>query len=226
MLDASVASSLGRFFAAKFRAGVLYRIFEQTGDRAALDAASTAYRAARDAWSAVVDRTKGAYALDITVGETRVLRGHWADRLAEIDADVAAVTAKLESVKPGPEGGPAARAIAAALDRPKRAAVAARHTPPATCPPGRRLSLELTADKAYQGVRLHYRQINQAERWQSLELQAKARIWRGEIPGDYTGSAYPLQYYFELKEAADSAGLYPGLGPARTQQPYFVVRRG
>jgi hypothetical protein len=39
--------------------------------------------------------TKGVYVADITVGETRVLRGHWADRLADIDADIAAIAAKL-----------------------------------------------------------------------------------------------------------------------------------
>ena len=29
---------------------------------------------------------------DITVGEARQLRGHWADRLAEIDMDIALMT--------------------------------------------------------------------------------------------------------------------------------------
>ena len=36
----------------------------------------------------IADRTTGVYVADITVGETRVLRGHWADRLADIDADI------------------------------------------------------------------------------------------------------------------------------------------
>ena len=75
------------------------------------------YRAARDAWAAIVDRTKGVYVADITVGETRVLRGHWADRLADIDTDIAAVTAKPDrpSRRRPASGG---RAIAAALARP------------------------------------------------------------------------------------------------------------
>jgi len=99
-VDIAVAADLGRFFGAKFRAGVLYRIFDRTGDRAALEAALKAYRVARDAWTAIAVRTRGVYMADITVGEARQLRGHWADRLADIDADIAAIEPKLDS--PGP----------------------------------------------------------------------------------------------------------------------------
>ena len=162
---------------------------------------------------------------DITVGETRVLRGHWADRLADIDADIAAVTAKADAVKPAPAAGPPARAIAAAEDRPTRTAVAARHTAPGPYAPGRPLSLELSADTAYEGVRLHYRQVSQAERWQSLALEQQGRLWRGAIPAEATAGSYPLEYYFDVKASAEVSGLVPGLSPALTGQPYFIARR-
>jgi hypothetical protein len=225
-IDIAVAADLGRFFGAKFRAGVLYRIFEKTGDRAALEEALKAYRAARDVWAGIATRTKGVYMADITVGETRVLRGHWADRLADIDADIAAVAAGLGGAKPAQSGGRTAHAIAEALGRPQRPAVAGRHTPPAKFQPGQPLAVEFTAGKDYASVQLHYRAVNQAERWQSAPMQSSARLWRAAIPAEYTGSAYPLQYYFELKEAPESAALYPGFGEQLARQPYFVVRRG
>ena len=75
-------------------------------------------------------------------------------------------------------------------------------------------------------MRLHYRHVNQAERWQSAPMQPSDRLWRATIPADYTQSPYPLQYYFEVKDAPASAGLFPGLGEHLTRQPYFVVRRG
>ena len=56
-------------------------------------------------------------------------------------------------------------------------------------------------------------------------MQSNGRSWRAEIPADYTRSPFALQYYFELKAAPASAAIYPGLGPERTGQPYFVVRR-
>jgi hypothetical protein len=224
-IDIAVAADLGRFFGAKFRAGVLYCIFERTGDRGALEQAQKSYRAARDVWAAIVERTKGVYVADITVGETRVLRGHWSERLADIEADIAAIATKLDSAKPAQTEGPIARAIAAALARPERRVAAGRHTPPAGFRPGRSLPLEFAADKDYASARLYYRRVNQAERWQSEAMQAEDRLWRAAVPEAYTESPYPLQYYFELKEAPEVVALYPGFDDMHTGQPYFVARR-
>jgi hypothetical protein len=57
-------------------------------------------------------------------------------------------------------------------------------------------------------------------------MQSAGRLWRGAVPAEYTTSPYPLQYYFEVKEAAESSALYPGLGRQLTDQPYFIARRG
>jgi hypothetical protein len=225
-VDVAVAAGLGRFFGAKFRAGVLYHIFDRTGDRAALEEALKAYRAARGAWAGIVARTRNVYASDITIGETRHLRGHWAERLADIDADIAAVAAKLPTAKPAEPRGPIARAVAEATGRPQRPVAAGRHTPPAMFQPGRPLQLEFAAEKDYGSTWLHYRRVNQAERWQTLPLQPAGRVWRATIPAEYSLGPYPLQYYFEVKGARESAALYPGFGEPRVGQPYFVVRRG
>src|SRR5207248_2974001 len=67
--DVRIQAALGRFFAAKFRSAVLYRIHERTGDRAALDEALKYYRAARDTWETMANRARTVYAADSTVGE-------------------------------------------------------------------------------------------------------------------------------------------------------------
>ena len=161
---------------------------------------------------------------DITVGEQRQLRGHWADRLAEIDADIAGVEAKRDSAKPSETGGRIAHAIAEALSQPQMRTAAGQHTP------GTRFEswrwVRFAAEKDYTSVRLYYRHVNQAERWQSVAMQRDARLWRAEIPSEYAESPYPLQYYFEATEGRGSAALYPGFGEQLTGQPYFVVRRG
>jgi hypothetical protein len=225
-VDIAVAANLGRFFGAKFRAGVLYRIFEKTGDRAALEQALAQYRAARETWAGIADRTNGVYAADITVGELRQLRGHWADRLPEIDADIAALQARLTPTAAPQTDATIARAIAAALEHPERRAAAMRHTPPVRFVPGRPLPVEFAAERDYASVRLLYRRVNQAERWQSSAAHAELRLWRAAIPAEYTQSAYPLQYYVEASETAASAALYPGFGDQLTGQPYFIVRKG
>jgi len=153
------------------------------------------------------------------------LRGSWADRLAEIDADIAAIAAKMESAKPAQTSGPIARAIAEALSHPQRTAVAARHTTPASFQLGSPLSLEFAAVTNYASVQLHYRHVNHAERWQSEPMQSDGRLWRAAIPAEYTQSQFALQYYFEVKEAPGSAALYPGFGEENIARPYFVVRK-
>lgn len=225
-IDIRVAADLGRFFAAKFRAGVLYHLFDRSGDRAALEAALKCYRNARDVWAEIAEHTKGIYAADITVGETAVLRGHWSDRLADIDADIAAVAAKLDSSKAPQEEGPIAHAIAEALGQPRKRIVRGRHEVRPLFQPGAPLSLEFNAEQDYADATLHYRHVNQAERWQSASMKSQVRLWRAEIPADYTDSPYALQYYFELRSAPDSAVLYPGFGEQLTGSPYFVSRRG
>jgi hypothetical protein len=218
-VDVQIQAGLGRFFAAKFRAGVLYHLHERTGDRAALEASVKSYRSARDAWSQLANRAKDVYVADITVGEQRWLRGHWLDRLPAIDSDIAAVEKRLESAKASEH--PRIRAaIAEALGRPRRVTLPVRHTPATQFAP--RHMLVLKAETDAKAGRLYYRHVNQAERWESVDLASGSAA----IPASYTDSPYPLQYYFEFRTAADQAWLYPGFAPDLANQPYFVVRRG
>ncbi len=218
-VDTLIQSDLGRFFAAKFRAGVLYHLYQQTHDRNALEKALVAYRAARDAWSELANRAKDVYVADLTVGEQPWLRGHWLDRLPAIDADIAALEkllpASTDSLHPRIRA-----AVAETLRRPRRSPAPVRHSPPAHFTPKQPLPLEAAVDGKATG-RLYYRHVNQAERWQVAELQAGA----ASIPAAYTDSPYPLQYYFEFHNAPGDAWLYPGFAPDLANQPYFVVGR-
>ena len=224
-IDIAVAADLGRFFGAKFRAGVLYHIFDRTGDRAALEQALKSYRTARQVWAAISARTKDVYMDDITVGETRVLRGHWADRLADIDTDITAIADKLDSAKPAETNGPIARAITEAIGRPQKRVVTGQHIPPVNFLHGNSIELEFTPEKDFTSVLLYYRHVNHAERWQSKPMQAYDRLWRVAIPAEYTKSQYAIQYYFELREKPELAVLYPGFGEQLIVEPYFIVRK-
>jgi len=215
-----IQAGIGRFFAAKLRSGVLYRIYEQTGAPEALDESLKKYREARAEWAGIVETAKPVYKADITVGETPHLRGHWADRLAAIDADIALLAKQAR-----PSGSVDAAVIRAALSRPKRNSVACSHRPAATFRPGQPLNLELSA-AAPVTARVYYRHVSQAERYRTAEMEGKDGTYRVTIPGEYTNSPYPLEYYFELRQGSSSAWLYPGFSPDLNNQPYFVVRRG
>ncbi len=216
-----------RFFGAKFRAGVLYGIHEKTGSRAALEAALERYRAARELWSGLANRAKGVYLPDITVGELRQLRGHWIDRLPDIDSDIAAVAARLEKKRDAAAPSTQVKAaIAEALGRPAREIAACTHKAPARFVRGQALELAIAPANKLAATRLYYRHVNQAERYESAVMEGAGSRYLAAIPVAYTASSYPLEYYFELRQSAERVTLFPGFNPERTNQPYFVVRPG
>jgi hypothetical protein len=78
---------------------------------------------------------------------------------------------------------------------------------------------------ALHSVKLHYRHVNQAECWQSVELERNGASFQGEIPAAYTARRYALQYYFEIAASPAEATLFPPLAADLANVPYFVLRR-
>lgn len=228
-IDISLQVGLGRFFAAKFRSGVLYAIHEHTGSRLALEKAVRMYRKARFAWAEVADRAKGVYLADLSASDKFSERGQWADRLPDIDEDIARMGQRLAAISEKPRTPETARVVAAiaqALSRPLRPEPACRHTPPRGFRPRDAIRLELALPDGPKPISalLHYRHVNQSETFLGAEMEATGGRYRGQIPAAYTDSPYPLQYYFELRESPEKAWFYPGLGPDLVVQPYFVLR--
>lgn len=223
--DIRIQIGLGEFYGAKLRAGVLFDIYRRNGNRKAHEEALQAYRKARAVWAAMAERARGVYVPDITYGETPVRRGHWIDRLPAIDQDLAALEAAHFDSSAEQED-QALRAIAQATGRPTRPSFKCTHNPPRGFQPGNPVALVLAVEQAApSAVMLLYRQVNQAERWQSLEMERDRRSFKGTIPGTYTRSPFALQYYFELRQGP-AASLHPGFNEVFANQPYFVLARG
>jgi hypothetical protein len=207
-LDVAILSGLGRFFAGKMRAAVHWQR-SGGGQRypGAVAAAISNYKTARDAWAEFANLAKGRYANDITYGSVPHMRGHWLDRLAEIDADLA------DMEKAGPGGSIASKKADLVKKRTQFSHVAAPRFEP-----GKPLAIELSGPDLQQ-PRMYYRHVNQAERWRVAKLERKGRVYGAVIPAEYTNSKYALQYYF-----ADQGTLHPGFGEDLCGTPYFVVR--
>jgi len=219
-IDIEIQNGLGRFFAAKFRGGVLYSIYEETGDRRAIEEALKLYRRAREAWAQIAARTKKIYAADLSASDKISERGQWSDRLVGIDQDIAAMEARLAPAQISTDPRVPV-AIAHALSEQRRGPAPFRHTPPRAFRPKAPIALETTATGS---VRLYYRHVNQAERYEAIEMEPRGSSLHAVIPATYTDSPYSLQYYFELK-TRDKAWLYPGFDPGWLNLPYFVLRR-
>jgi hypothetical protein len=93
---------------------------------------------------------------------------------------------------------------------------------------GEPLTVELALlgqQSAVAAVRLCYRRVHQAQPYQTADMLVQGHQYRATIPGEYTNTAYPLEYYFELRNEAGQAWMYPGFDATLTNQPYFVVRQ-
>jgi len=181
------------------------------------------YKSARAAWADLAEQARGVYMADITVGEHPQLHGHWLDRLPAIDADIAAMAKAVALTKAAiTPSGNLSQLVKAPAPRPISAA---RHIPPDHFRPGADLPLVLSRTGDAAG-KLFYRHVNHGERWQSLTMIQEGESLRAAIPGSYTQSPYPLQYYFALARGRE-AGMHPGFNASLSNQPYYAVwRRG
>jgi hypothetical protein len=227
--DVFIQNGLGAFFAAKLRSGVLYEIYQQGGNPEAGKLAVEQYKKARDSWAKMADRAGRVYESDVSYGDVPMRRGHWSDRLAAIDTDLTAMHQKLQSPSASSNSASNAdKAIRTATGRPSRPSVQCTHTAPESFHPGQPLELSLVVSNAGgpgapTSARLHYRHVNQAERWLSAEMQGNGGALNAAIPADYTQSPYPLQYYFEFTHGNGSASLYPAFNSTLSNQPYYAI---
>jgi hypothetical protein len=239
-IDVTIQAGLGRFFAAKFRAGVLYAIYEQTGHRAALVAAVKAQHAARDAWVELAETAKDPYVHDITYGYDYFMHGHWLDRLPAMDDDIADMEKLLknksgihvwEPVTSDPKV--IKRAVHAVFAKSKsddHPPLADLHEPAASFRRGQPLTILAHVPNAgnlstISGLRLRYRRVNQGEVWQMVEMERAGDGYQAVIAANYTDSAFPLQYHFQIRTDASNVRLHPGLEHCWNGQPYYFLRQ-
>jgi hypothetical protein len=220
--DVAIQRGIAQFFAAKMRSALCFALWQKNADPALGHMALEHYRRARAGWAAMAQRAKTVYAGDVSYGEIPQRRGHWSDRLAAIDADLAAMATAI-----GPatahKGGPNGPGLLVTKP-PARPVTVVRHAAPERFLPGGELPVVMRAK--VESAELFYRHVNHGERWRSVAMIESGDDMRGAIPGDYTRSPYPLQYYFVLRNAAQ-AWMYPGFNASFSNQPYYAVwKRG
>ncbi len=225
--DILIQIGLGRFFADKFRATVLYELFLRTGDMGAGMQAIARYQAARDAWKAMADRALGVYRPDLSYGAPDFERLHWAARVPAFDVDLKAMRDAVGAGRDSkPLSDPRIRAaVDAATSVAPRWSAACRHVPPPAFRPGAAVVLDLEVPDLVETAELRYRHVNQGERWLSAPMQRSGPGLRGAIPAEYTASPFPLQYYFILHGQAAAPTFQPAFDETLSNQPYYDISR-
>jgi hypothetical protein len=219
--DILILNGLGRYFASLFRAALCYSLFQSTGDKQVATKGLEYYRSALDSWGNMSTLAKSIYISDVSYGSTPNRRGHWLDRIPEIEKDVAAVEQYFANTNIAKTGVNASALLAAPY---RRASFTVSHTPAQAFHPGSALSLRLQAAEPVTDAVLWYRHVTQAERWLSKPMEHSGQEFSATIPGTYTQSPFPLQYYFELRSQTE-ATFYPALSITLSNQPYFAVHR-
>ncbi|HZG86719.1 hypothetical protein [Paenibacillus sp.] len=238
-IDIAVQAGLGHFFANKLRAGVSYALYERTGNTGSLQEAIVSYRTAKSAWERIVTCTKDVYRDDIPFGYKPFMKGHWSDRLAGIEEDIARMERVYADAVSGgegkaPEGFQETASSAAFISTAgiRRQRPAFRHEDPQSFRRGEPVKLEATLSDAENAlgtetkVVLLYRHANQSEAYRTAPMIRADESGRYEavIPGDYTDSPFPIVYMFELSNVHGDAWLAPGFSEDLSNQPYYVLR--
>ena len=218
--DILILNGLGLYYANIFRAALCYSIHSRTGDPHAAEASLNAYRKARDSWDAMSQRASKIYASDISYGEPEIRRGHWADRLPAIEQDLTTIEQHFAAKQT--QTGSASAALLHVARPPMRHSLAVEHMPSISFHSGADLALSVLVHVSVTNAILWYRHVNHGERWLSIPMQRAGNTCSANIPGSYTSSPYPLQYYFELR-AVEAATLHPVFDATLSNQPYFSL---
>tara|TARA_R110002020_G_scaffold271244_2_gene486481 strand:+ start:4997 stop:5242 length:246 start_codon:yes stop_codon:yes gene_type:complete len=73
-------------------------------------------------------------------------------------------------------------------------------------------------------VRLHYRHVNQGERWQQLEPEAGGDGKRWTIPGSYTDSEFHIQFYITAT-GNEGVRMLPGFPDTLDRAPDELIEQ-
>lgn len=227
--DVLIQCGLALFFAAKLRCSVLWCIYSLSVYLPAGEAAVEVYEKGLDEWKKMAKRAAKIYRSNITYGPIDKLGGDWQSRIPDFEADIADLKTRLrypEKRSSFTDAAIAKNAVEIALSESIRPVLPVVHIPGKWFQSGKPfpISLECTSDIPHR-VYLHYRHVNQAERWRVVELKRDGDMFKSEIPAEYTGERFTLQYYFEIEISPYEATLYPALADDLSNTPYYVVRR-
>lgn len=225
-VDLRMLAALAQYHAAKTMAATDLAFFELTDETARLPRALAQMKEAAAAWQRVVQITDGVYHSDLVFGyaprhgrrEGHHHTGHWKDRLAEVQEDVAALEKLMEQHRA--DGKPTRIHPG---EQPPATAPQVVHTPITSARAGTALEVAaiITGTAKLRDVVLHHRPLNQTLRWQELPMTSGGGgKFAATIPGEALTGRYDHQYYIEARTDAGGV-MWPSW---EKTEPYIVVK--
>jgi hypothetical protein len=214
-IDASIQALLGRFFAAKFRAGLHYERYRLGDDVADICCAADYAESALAHWRALSDIGASVYATDIGFGRPGHLSGSWSTRLPRVGENARALRDLAGNRTSGES-------------KPFLPSRRLGHVPEfkvsseATYVIGDPLAVSIEAPSA-SAVALHVRPVDHSAEFVTIPMERRGLAFAATIPVGLTAGGFDLIYFFSL-EADGRHWLVPGLGPDLSERPYLLAR--
>jgi hypothetical protein len=180
-------------------------------------------RRAVAAWESAAAVSRDLYHDDLTYGPQSWLRGSWHTRLPEMQAELLELEAmrgagKYNTVQATAE---VESAVAALQSRLPTLGVALEVDAATQFSGGQPFVVSARAEADEEPI-LHYRHVNQAERWTAMPMSRQGDRFSATIPPEYTRSDFHLQYFISLRQGRRSL-LSPGLRPNLANEPYYTA---
>jgi hypothetical protein len=223
MIDVQISAAIARFFAERFRAACWAELFIATKATTLIEPVIDHARRSVMAWQVAADVSRDIYHDDLTYGPQSWLRGSWQSRLPEMTSEVLDLESlrgagKFETVQADEQVLAAVRALKA-----RQPVIASRSgvSAPSKFKAGEAITVRIDETVDDEPV-LHYRHVNQAERWNSAKMTRNGNGFAATIPGEYTDSKFHLQFFVSSRRGGRSV-LSPGLEDNLSNEPYYTA---
>ena len=222
-LDAEIMAAIGRFFAQKFRSACYAELLLATRSLNAQRLALAHARLALTAWTRAADAGDRGYHPDMTFGPGRHMRGTWSTRTDEVakEANDIQVFQLQDTPAPTHSVADADRVIALLASHQPVSRLNANLIVPSTFLPGEAVTVALEA-AGLEHAELHYRHVNQGERWKSVPMSRTHSGYEATIPAEYTLSNDHLQVYVTANRTG-TIHVSPGFPQQLAGAPYLLI---
>lgn len=220
LLDLRIHALLAAYHAERLAAGAHFAFYKKTGEFGRLCDARTRLEEARRHWTEIIRLTDGVYHDDLVFGHTgQDLRGHWNDRSAVADQDLARLQGLIDNHPQEASTRVCRRQLGErVLERPR-----VEYELPESIRSGEALPLRVSVHsrEPARAARCYYRVANQSLPFEVMDLALSPQArYEGVISAETVSASWDLMVFFEVVDRQGEAFRYPDW---RDRAPYHVV---
>ncbi len=233
--DLNILSNLTLYHSRRIPAAISYRLFERTQDVSALEDAIAYERNTIEAWRQMVAAAGDVYSDDLMFGIHLLegipqgtvigdLDGHWKDDLVYLEKGIVNLEQKLRDFKPeGTVKSAPQYKVAANADNGELFQVSHHTVTSAPVDKPLTVSVKVSAPAGVKWVKLRYRNVNQHQNYQSLQMlpTGEKKSYQVVVPAELINTKWDFMYLIEVMDNNGNGRIYPDLN---NETPYIIVK--